>query len=130
VTLRITLFNDGPLKSTDTFLRLKPALGHLNYAYDSDTVASVFGTKKGWYQCSLKRPLPPQSDVSFRAAYYFQATAVAHPSFGTLWQDKVGTLIDDFEIEWTVFADSAPPRRGALRLSGLGMLKKLREKFG
>jgi hypothetical protein len=126
IVLRIVLANDGPLKATDTFLQIRPVRGHFTQMHDPETVKPVHGTKKGWYQWSLNRPLPPQSDVNFRAAYFLKATAVPHPSFGTLWVDQEGASVDDLVIEWTVFADSAPPRKGMLTMRDLNLVMQLR----
>jgi hypothetical protein len=128
--LRIVLSNDGPLKSTDTFLQIKPVQGHFRYSADPQTVKPVFGTKTGWYQWSLIEALPPESDINFRVQYFFKAKVEMHPTSGSFWMDPAGESVDDLEIEWIIFADSAPPKKGTLKMSTIGLANHLREKVG
>ena len=118
--LRIVLANEGSLKSTDTFLLLNPQRGSFNFVLDQGIATEVTGTRPGNYQWQLKRPLPPQSETTFRAQYHVLARFNAETS---RWLDDAGkTLFEDIAIEWTIFADSAPPETDKITLGNLGLM--------
>jgi hypothetical protein len=125
-TLVLTVINSGVLKSTDTFVLLEPGLGQFGVHFDKEIVTVVKGTKPGQIQWQLNRPLPPQSEISFRADYHFQARCLYHPSFGPTW-----TLygeersLDDVSIQWSIFADSAPVSTQRVTLRDSGIIKAL-----
>ena len=123
--LQIALVNDGPLKSTDTFLLLKPEQGYFDMHKDKEIVTRVLGTRQGAFQCSLNRPMPPQSETSFRADYHLEARYRGHLQV-MKWLDLEGrTPLEDVGIKWTIFADSASPLSGQITLGSLGFIPKL-----
>ncbi len=93
----------------------------------------------------LNQALPPQSEISFRADFHFQARLTYHPDFGKQWivfdveeeapsdtggnfyVEKAPSYLSDLAIEWTVFADSAPVRTGQITMGGIGLIEKLNQ---
>ncbi len=144
VMLSLSIANNGSLKSADTFLLMKPEQGQFGQGFDRDIVTFVRGTKSGQYMWRLNQALPPQSEISFRADFHFQAKATFHPNFGKQWivfdveealsdigsnfyVEKAPSNLSDLAIEWTVFADSAPVRTGRVAMSGIGLIEKLNQ---
>ena len=125
-SLDLTIANKGTLKSADTFLLFNPEQGYLGGLDDQEIVTTVRGTNTGrmW---QLIRPLPPQSEISFRTEYHFEGRLTFHPNFGKLWTIKGDSPLDDVAIEWTVFADSAPPRRSRVTMAELGFISLLNQ---
>lgn len=123
--LRIVLANVGSLKSTDTFLLLHPQQGSFTFSLDKEIATGVTGTQKGNYQWQLNRPFPPQAEVSFRAQYHVPARFNPHPQFRKWFNDEENIPFEDIAIEWTVFADSAPPKKGTITLATLNLIATL-----
>jgi hypothetical protein len=108
---------------------LNPEQGQLTAYYGEEIAATmVRGTKAGHYMWHLNRPLPPQSEISFLAEYHFQGRLTFHPQVGKLWTIFDGERpLDDLAIEWTVFADSAPPRTNRITMFEIGIISMLNQ---
>ena len=123
VSLDIVVVNEGALKSTDTYLLLKPQQGHFNQTFDKEIAERLTGCEKDFYGWTLNRPLAPKSERRFRSSYHF---ATRHqPSSGSeaRWRDQEGQIfLGDMWIVWTLFADNAPPKTGTLTMKEVGIL--------
>ena len=99
----------------------------MRFIYDKEIAAQVPGTDAGTYEWQLTKPLPPLSTIRFRAAYNFQGVRRMVGKVGTWkWFNVEETAsLEDMAIEWTIFADSAPPNTGRLTLGTLGVTMAL-----
>ena len=123
VSLDIVVVNEGALKSTDTYLLLKPQQGHFNQTYDKEIADRLTGCEKDYYGWTLNRPLAPKSERRFRSSYHFATRN--RPSSGSeaRWRDEEGQVfLGDMGILWTLFADNAPPKTGTLTMKEVGIL--------
>jgi len=127
-TLRLVLFNSGPLKSTDTFVRLKPTVGEFNRQSSLEIMTIVFGTKSEVYQWSLNRPLPPESEVVLQVACTLKTTREEGGS-GIVWMGASRKPIDEMAIDWIIYADSAPLKKGTLLMGRFSLNKLLNDKL-
>ena len=131
VMLSLSIANRGALKSTDTFLLMKPKQGQFGQGFDRDIATFVRGSKSGDYMWHLNQALPPQSEIGFRADYHFQTEVTFHPQFGKMWtildEEGAPSNLSDVAIEWTIFADSAPVRTGRFTMGGIGLIEKLNQ---
>ena len=126
--LFLSLVNEGTLKSADTFILLEPE-GGICYDDHNDIIAvGVIGTKKGSCQWQLARPLPPQSKIILRVSCRLRAKRklVGHTTVRFEWFDITERMsLEDMAINWTIFADSAPPHKGRVTMKDIGLMQSL-----
>jgi Putative DNA-binding domain len=129
--LRLVLFNGGPLQSVNTFAQFKPTEGELDNIPAPQPIERVNGTKNGIFQWSLARPLPPESEVVLQFQYCFRATLEnfmeQNGGMRRIWVSENRKEVDDVAIEWTIFADSAPPCRGILKMRDWEISRKINQ---
>ena len=133
VILRISLVNDGSLKSSDTFFSLNPERGSFRFGFDKEIATGMPGTRGRIALWQMNRAIPPKSEISFRASYNLLAMRIFHPSAPRQWYEvdtdtETGERkpLDDTFIEWIIYADSAAPRTGRVTMEDIGLMEKLR----
>lgn len=126
VEFNLVLTNGGPLKSSDTYIMLKPQDGSFSPPHRAELASRLFGIEQGWYGWALTRPLLPQSEIRVGTKYHVGARYNRHPMSKAWWDATGEVFFGDLAVSWKLFADSAPPKVGEFTFEEIGLHSRLR----
>ncbi len=128
IHMKMDLKNTGRIKANNTCVLIQPLhTGVSVTAFQGDEHISPRGGPKGNSAfLEIRHPIYPEMETPIRFRFNVSAELKSFlPGVDSTWfLSKTGNGIDDVAIEWTTYADSAPPKSGQVSFAELGFSKK------